>query len=128
MLYTIQVKLKNVQFLHSLNAFRIFNCQNEHQTQTYEIYQNTNTTHLDSGQDHVLHHSPGGMVEGNVLDHHFQDRTTLAGTTSNLHLYPSAETSNQLQVCNLEAELKQDVKCLKGYNEYSPLLSNQTFY
>lgn len=65
-----------------------------------------NTTHLDSGQDHALHHSPGGMVEGNVLDHHFQDHTTLAGTTSNLHLYLSAETSNQLQVCNLEAELK----------------------
>lgn len=67
-----------------------------------------NTIHLDSGQGHVLHHNLGGMVEGNVLDHHFQDHTTLAGTTSSRHLCLSAETSNQPQVCNLEAELKQD--------------------
>ena len=71
-----------------------------------------NTTHLDLEQDHVLHHNLGDMVEGNVLDHHFQGHTTLGGTTSSHRPYLNVETSIQPQVCNLEAELKQDEKHL----------------
>lgn len=65
-----------------------------------------NTIHSDSKQGPVLHHNLEDRVEGNVLDHRFQDRTTLGETTSNRHLYLNAETSSRLLVYSLEVELE----------------------
>lgn len=66
-----------------------------------------NTIHWGSKQGHVLHHNLEDMVEGNVLDHHFQDHITLARTTSGPRLYLNAETSNQPLAYSLEVGLKK---------------------